>query len=51
MNDATEGTHADPEALEPQRRVDVYPGEPDFDDDGSRAELGDVEKALDEETQ
>lgn len=39
------------EALEPQRRIDVYPGEPDLDDDGSGDDLGDVEKALDEETQ
>jgi len=53
MNDATGGTHADTDALEPQRDTDVYPGEPDVDDDddGNAEELGDVKTALDEETQ
>lgn len=51
MNDATNGTHAETDALEPQRKTDVYSGEPDVDDDGNAEELGDVKAALDEETQ
>lgn len=52
MNDATSGTHAESDAVEPQRKTDAYPGEPDVDEDeADERELGDVAAALDEETQ
>ncbi len=50
MNDATSGTHSETEALEPQRKTDVYLGEPDVDDDGNAQELGETQAALEEET-
>ncbi len=50
MNDATSGTHADTDPLEPQRKTDAYPGETDVDDDGHAKELGDTQAALQEET-
>ncbi len=46
MNDATSGTHADTEALEAERQTDVYPGEPNVDDDTSD-ERGDLKAAID----
>ncbi|MBC5799938.1 MAG: hypothetical protein GIX03_01475 [Candidatus Eremiobacteraeota bacterium] len=51
MNDATGGTHAETDALEPQRKTEAYPGEPNVDDDGNAEDLGDVKAALEEGTQ
>ena len=50
MNDNTGGTHADTEALEAERRTEVYPGEPNVDDDTSD-ELGDLKAAIDRSAQ